>query len=130
MAPSAITDLRKVREALGKSQSQMAWLLGVSTRAVQSYEQGWRPPSHLVQRFAVLLLYLSRREGAPKLAPCWEARKCSPELRAKCPAYELGAGDLCWLIPGPRCKDNGDGRWERKIDDCEDCAVMQAWLGE
>ena len=34
--------LAEIRRHLGKTQSQMAQILGVSPKAVQSFEQGWR----------------------------------------------------------------------------------------
>jgi len=38
----------KIRHFLGKTQKQWADLLCVSTKAIQSYDQGWRPiPVHL-----------------------------------------------------------------------------------
>lgn len=35
--------LKKIRARLGLTQSQLAEKLGVSSKAVQSWEQGWRP---------------------------------------------------------------------------------------
>ena len=43
-------DLRKVRRALGVSQSVFAQLMGVSTVLVQSWEQGQRTPSRMARR--------------------------------------------------------------------------------
>ena len=38
----------KARAKLGKTQKEFGKLLNVSTKAVQSYEQGWRPvPLHV-----------------------------------------------------------------------------------
>jgi DNA-binding transcriptional regulator YiaG len=36
-------DLKKTRLGLGLTQAQFAKLIGVSIRACQSWEQGWRP---------------------------------------------------------------------------------------
>jgi DNA-binding XRE family transcriptional regulator len=35
-------ELSKIRQRLGKSQKEMAQLLAISLKAVQSFEQGWR----------------------------------------------------------------------------------------
>jgi DNA-binding XRE family transcriptional regulator len=94
-------DLHGIRRALGKTQEQMAQLLGVSTRAVQSYEQGWRPVPPHVQKMAVFLLCASRRKG--RAEPCWRIRRCSPATRAGCPAHQLKEGELCWLVIGDAC---------------------------
>ena len=77
--PAAVAkakDLKRVRKALGKSQSELAALLGISTRAVQSYEQGWRRLPPYVQRLTGLLLFLKRRKDGPNLSPCWEILEC------------------------------------------------------
>ena len=40
------TELQLIRQELLKTQKQMSELLGISLKAVQSFEQGWRiiPP--------------------------------------------------------------------------------------
>ena len=35
-------EFSQIRNQLGKTQMQMAQLLGVSLKAIQSFEQGWR----------------------------------------------------------------------------------------
>jgi transcriptional regulator with XRE-family HTH domain len=120
-------DLRSVREELGKSQSELAALLGVSTRAVQSYEQGWRPIPPHVQKMAALLFFLSRRKEVHSLSPCWKVRNCAPDTRAECPAFEFKAGDLCWLLTGTRCGARKGVPWEAKLAECVNCQVMQNW---
>ncbi len=126
MARSQFADIRWARKQLGKSQSEMSRLLGVSVRAVQSYEQGWRHVPPLVERATALLVYLSRRKELGDMSPCWEVRKCDD--RDGCPTYELGAGDVCWMLPSTRCS-NGDkaGREERLVE-CQQCPVVQRWL--
>ena len=36
-------ELSQIRHQLGKTQMQMAHLLNVSVKSIQSFEQGWRP---------------------------------------------------------------------------------------
>jgi putative transcriptional regulator len=43
-------DPREVRRELGLTQSQLAEQIGVTVRAVQSWEQGWREPSGRAER--------------------------------------------------------------------------------
>ena len=46
----------RIRRRLRKSQSEMAQLLTVSVRAVQSFEQGWRNiPAHVERQMLFLL---------------------------------------------------------------------------
>ncbi len=124
-----ITRLRSVREALGKSQQDLAGLLGVSVRAVQSYEQGWRHTPLDVQKLALLLLYLQRQNGTPPRPPCWVTRGCDPTARAACSAREFGGGQLCWLFSSAtqRCKVTSDGL-DHSLSTCVSCPVMGGWL--
>ena len=132
MASINLADLRSVRDALGKSQGELAKLLGASKRAVQSYEQGWRPvPAH-IQKSAALLLFLNWRRNqfllGRKCSPCWVIRKCTAAVRAKCSVFKFGAGDLCWLLTGARCHGRTEKSWEAKMARCRSCEVMRQWL--
>ena len=136
MAPSgeggvpAFSDLRSIRQLMGKSQSEMAQLLGISTRAVQSYEQGWRATPPSVQKNAMLQLYLNRRPEVGPSRPCWQARGCTPEERAQCPAWVLQEGQLCWLTTGNRFRGStGRHTWSAKAAHCRDCPAMKERLG-
>ena len=44
------SEFRRLRKILHKNQKQMAQLLGVSLKAVHSYEQGWRVVPPAVER--------------------------------------------------------------------------------
>jgi DNA-binding XRE family transcriptional regulator len=129
MAAVDITSLRSVREALSKSQSDLAVLLGVSVRAVQSYEQGWRHTPLDVQKLALLLLYLQRRNGSPPQPPCWVTRGCPPEARDACSAREFGGGHFCWLFSSAtqRCRATPTGQ-DASLSICVACPVMSGWL--
>lgn len=43
-------DPRTVRDQLGLTQKELAEQLGLTVRAVQSWEQGWREPSGKAER--------------------------------------------------------------------------------
>jgi hypothetical protein len=128
MSAESFTDLRAVRDSLDKSQSEFARLLGISTRAVQSYEQGWRPVPPYVQRMIGMLLFLSWRKEGNRPAPCWKIRDCPPEQRDACPTFELGAGDLCWLLHGSPCKEEAARLRADGIAGCSSCPVVGQWL--
>lgn len=116
-------DLAQCRNHLGKTQVELARLLGVSPKAVQSFEQGWRTiPAH-IERQLLFLLYLKRRplEG---VAPCWEQRSCPSEIREGCIAWQVHAGDLCWFISGTMCEGEFQGSWEEKMRHCRECGVF------
>ncbi len=67
-------DLKGIRQVLGHTQEELAGLLGISHRALQSYEQGWRPIPCRVQQTLALLLYLHYRKTAGKPPSCWRAQ--------------------------------------------------------
>jgi DNA-binding XRE family transcriptional regulator len=48
------------RQYLGKTQSQTAQLLGISLKAIQSFEQGWRNIPVHIERQVLFLLASSR----------------------------------------------------------------------
>jgi len=124
-----LRDLRRVRKCLGKSQSAFAALVGVSTKAIQSYEQGWRSTPAHVQRMALLLLIMSRRKSEARTSPpCWKLRRCAPETTARCPAYQFREGRLCWLVTGTLCEGKKAESWTAKMAGCGHCAVLERQL--
>ena len=127
-AHERLDDVRSLRKALGRSQSQMAELLGVSVRAVQSYEQGWRPTPDYVQKLGGLFVMLARRQEKGKLEPCWKIKDCDRKKRAKCRAFQFRAGDLCWLVTGLNFQLKPQKSWEQKLAHCSKCPVMKQWL--
>lgn len=120
-------ELITIRKRLNKTQKQMAELLGVSIKAVHSYEQGWRKvPAH-VERQAFFLL--SRARGTVKnLKACWTVKKCLPEIKEKCPAWEFRSGTLCWFINGTICEGVTRSDWKKKMEVCRECEVLAPLL--
>jgi DNA-binding transcriptional regulator YiaG len=92
----------KARKLLGLSQSRLAQCLGVSPKAVQSYEQGWRtiPNRFLSQLFT--LLAVSRHRSA-EMQPCWDMRSCDPAVQPTCPAWQSETGSFCWMLAADGC---------------------------
>jgi transcriptional regulator with XRE-family HTH domain len=123
-----LDDIRSIRQALGVSQSRAASLLGVSTGAVQSYEQGLRSVPAYVLRLAALLLYVKWRKQHGKPQFCWQVNRCSPDARAQCPAYQYRAGDFCWMLTGTRCRGVKRQSSMAKLAQCQQCRVMRNWL--
>ena len=118
-------EFSKIRLYLGKTQGQMAQLLGVSLKAVQSFEQGWRKiPTH-VERQALYLLAI-KKTPPKKTRSCWETLKCPVETKRNCPAWEFRAGQLCWFINGTICNGVIQENWQKKMEICRKCDVFQA----
>ena len=127
MAAIMVNDLKYIRRVLGLNQTELAQLLNISLRAVQSYEQGWRPTPIHVQQLNGLLLYMNWRKSGGKATPCWRIRKCTRGERAVCAVSRVGAEEICWLIGGAKCDENGAANGNR-LARCAKCPVMRAWL--
>jgi hypothetical protein len=115
------------RKKLGKTQKQLAELLGTSLKAVHSYEQGWRSvPAHVERQ---LFFLVSRTGGSHKeRKPCWTIKKCPPERKRECPAWQFRAGRLCWFINGTICKGAVQKDWHEKMKICRGCEVLSSLL--
>ncbi len=50
-------NFKHLRTRLSKTQKELAQLMGISIKAIHSYEQGWRKIPHHVERQALFLLY-------------------------------------------------------------------------
>lgn len=120
MSPEEFT---RIRVYLEKTQRQMAALLGVSIKAVQSFEQGWRNIPPHAERQSLFLL--AAAAGAPDDGrKCWKVRKCSGAMKGSCPAFELRHGQRCWFVNGSYCRGKDYGGWPRKMSECRKCPVF------
>lgn len=117
----------RFRKKMKRTQVQMAHLLGLSIKAVHSYEQGWRGiPSHVERQ----LLYLASRLGGGVYGqtPCWVVKKCPEERRRNCPAWEFNAGEACWFIGGTHCCGTAHKSWKEKMKVCRQCDMLKPVL--
>ena len=115
-----------IRTKIGKTQKSLAGLLGVSLKAVQSYEQGWRSVPIHVERQLYFLLINQRGDGQSKRKECWSLKKC--DRKKECPAWEFQAGHLCWFLSGTLCACAADKNWKEKMEICRHCAVLTSLL--
>ncbi|MBU1169523.1 MAG: helix-turn-helix domain-containing protein [Proteobacteria bacterium] len=114
-------EFAEIRKKLNKTQKEMALLLGVSVKAIHSYEQGWRSiPDHVKRQIYFLI---SKREDNAK--ECWTVLSCPDERKEKCPAFEFNAGKLCWFINGTLCDGQVHKTWDEKIKSCRHCDMLQ-----
>ncbi len=112
-----------LRKKLNKTQKEIAQLLGISLKAVHSYEQGWRSiPGHAERQ----LLFPVFRAVNLKRQKCWQIKKCPVRQRRECPAWEFKAGDLCWFIAGTICQGVAFKSWKEKMAVCRSCEVFLA----
>ncbi len=119
-------EFKNFRKRLNKTQRQMAHLLGMSLKAVHSYEQGWRIiPSHVERQMFFLISRMKETKKDRK--PCWVTKNCPPVIKKQCPAWEFQAGYLCWFISGTMCCTGACREWEDKIKCCRSCEVLTSW---
>lgn len=101
----------------------MAQLLGISVKAVRSYEQGWRQIPNYVERQMLFLVAL--KENAHQCdTPCWEVMECPDERKTNCPAWEFKAGSLCWFVNGTIREGAVQDNWCEKMDVCRHCKAF------
>ncbi len=115
----------KIRHQLGKTQNQLAQLLAISPKAIQSFEQGWRNvPVHAERQ--ILFLLAQKSLGKKKAKPCHSIKKCPPEIKKNCPATEFNANHFCWLINGTLCTGKPQKSWHSKMKLCRECEVFRS----
>ncbi len=117
-------EFKRFRKRMNKTQIQMGQLLGVSVKAVHSYEQGWRNiPAHAERQMLFLISKMRENPEVPK--PCWVIKKCPPKKKKECPAWEFKSGDVCWFINGTICDGTVHKNWEKKMKFCRSCEVLK-----
>jgi len=114
------------RKKLGKTQKLLAELLGVSLKAVQSYEQGWRTVPLHVERQVYFLLVNTRKNKPVKRKDCWNIKKCA--CKKSCPAWEFQAGHLCWFLNGTQCECTENKNLKNKMEICRKCDILSSLL--
>ena len=120
-------EFKYFRKRLNRTQKQIAVLLGMSLKAIHSYEQGWRTvPAHVERQMFFLISRLAENRKSRK--PCWLIKKCAPEQKKKCPAWEFKTGKLCWFINGTVCEGQIHRNWEEKMKICRSCEVLLSML--
>lgn len=117
----------EIRSQLGKTQIKMSQLLGISVKAIQSFEQGLRRiPVHIERQ--MLFILAMQKSLYDKKRPCWLIKKCPTEIKRNCPAWEFQVGHLCWFINGTICQGEVQDTWESKMKICRQCEVFRPIL--
>ncbi len=116
-----------LRTRLGKTQKELAQLLGISIKAIHSYEQGWRKIPHHVERQTLFLLYKALNSGQDA-RKCWDINQCNGTRLENCPAWEFKSGDLCWFITGTQCNGEPCQSWAEKMETCRNCPVFISYF--
>jgi len=120
-------EVSEIRHHLGKTQLQMAQLLGVSLKAIQSFEQGWRNiPVHIERQ--VLFLWASKKSPLRKRKALLGDTKVSEGDQAKLSSMGISGGNLCWFTNGTICQGQKQASWEKKMKICRQCKVFRTML--
>jgi DNA-binding XRE family transcriptional regulator len=130
MSDETNIDLKAVRTELGLSQRELADLIGVSHRTVQSCEQGWRKPSPAVERAALLLLLAICHGPGFSANICWETMDCPEDERLACLVYQSRQEQLCWPLSGNVCQGKRLRTWKDKKATCMKCDFFRTLLPE
>jgi DNA-binding transcriptional regulator YiaG len=115
-----------IRKKLSRTQKQLAELLGVSLKAIHSYEQGWRKIPLHIERQLWFLIYQKKNKKAKKAQPCWERKSC--DLKDECPAWEFRCGDMCWFVSGTKCDCTKNIDVRDKMEICRKCTILKTLL--
>ncbi|MFC1669905.1 helix-turn-helix domain-containing protein [Spirochaetota bacterium] len=116
-------EFKSFRKKLNKTQEEMSQIIGISKKAVQSYEQGWRNiPPHIERH--ILFIFSMINSSRNKQSQCWAIKKCPVKNRKNCPAWEFKSGEFCWLINGTICDGKPMKNWNEKMKVCRSCDVL------
>jgi DNA-binding XRE family transcriptional regulator len=120
-------EFSKIRHSLGKTQNEMARILCVSSKTIQSFEQGWRNiPSHVARE--MLLLESLKKYPLKNSKACWEVKNCLDEWKENCIVWELRIKNFCWYFNGLWCQGKMHESWEVKMLYCHDCEMHKSGL--
>ncbi len=92
-----------IRKRLQKTQREIAELLGISHKTVESYEQGFRNIPVNVARILYYLFFKLNKEKLDEKKLCWIDKTCPMEIRENCVAWLAQEGFFCWFLTGKSC---------------------------
>jgi transcriptional regulator with XRE-family HTH domain len=117
-----------IRKKLGKTQKEMATLLGISNKTVESYEQGLRNIPVNVERILYLLFFKLNREKLDEKQLCWDKKGCALSTRSNCLAWLAKEGFYCWFITGKVCAYENQS--SQHPGTCFNCSFFKENLGK
>ncbi len=138
-------EFSRLRKLLGKSQKELADILGISRKAVESYGQGWRKVPANTERMLYFLLFKLRGSLLVGTGACWEIRSCPDAARQSCMTWLAQEGHFCWFFTGRLCAARRTGLPENlsarsrdhqqtgtasgdELSPCRDCSVFRGMI--
>lgn len=114
--------LKRLRALMGWTQLEASHFLGVSKKAVESYEQGWRDvPDHIWK--SLLTLAAVEHHYPHGYRRCWEIMHCAPAQRRTCFGARSMGGRFCWMTSATNCHQNHPER--QNVRTCLCCPVVR-----
>lgn len=96
-------EFTRIRKNIQKTQKQISQLLGVSKKAVESYEQSLRNIPRNIERIMYFLLFKLNMDKLDTNKICWEVTECPENIRNDCIAWVAKEGFFCWFLTGKTC---------------------------
>ena len=119
--------LKKLRGSMSWTQAETADFLGVSKKAVESYEQGWRNvPDSLWKQ---LLTLVAVQKGYPrKFKRCWKILHCDAKIHKNCFCGCKMNGHFCWMTATSACHVNHPELNANGLMTCLNCPVVAQFV--
>ena len=124
---SASQIFRDLRSRMQWSRGEVASFLGVSRKAVESYEQGWRAVPDRVWKQLITTVALQHEYPLRQHSRCWELTGCPRTIRDECFSYQKMHGHFCWMTATNNCRKAHLGA-ERGYLECVNCPVTLQFL--
>lgn len=123
---TAADAFHRLRETMGWSRRETATILGLSRKAVESYELGWRKVPARVWKQALTLAAIQRKYPMGT-KPCWELTRCHEQVSKGCLCRKLTDGRFCWMTVSQCCHLAHLGK-EMGFEHCLSCPVIRQFL--
>lgn len=96
-------NFKSLRKQLGKTQQEMAQVLNISVKTVESYEQGLRNIPLNIERILYYIFFKTRNPKISTSEKCWKEKNCPKDVRSNCLAWISREGFYCWFFTGKSC---------------------------
>ena len=97
-------EFSKIRRQINKTQKELALLLGISKKTVESYEQGFRNIPVNTERILYYIFFKLNIDKFDQKKVCWDEKDCPASIRNECIAWITKEGFFCWFLTGNSCR--------------------------
>lgn len=118
--------LKRLRGSMGWTQAETATFLGISKKAIESYEQCWRPVPDSVWK-ELLTLAAVQNHYPHGFQRCFEVLQCPAEARHECFCCKKMSGKFCWMTASTNCHQHHP-ELKKSFLTCLSCPVVKQFL--